>query len=277
MAKKKKTKKGKTDEPKAKVSKSKKTISKRKRSGTKSSGRNSKAKKTGTKSAGKKSAPAKKSIGRKIVSSKKTSPTQKGVRKSSKVPSTRKRTPTKNTKTQTGAKKGKRTSKPFKLGKRVSKANRSAEWNYIARASNKIPKRARYIRKVLTGSKDKSRGSEFFGKQFRIKKTIQVYKPKPLDDSTFKFLVKRNIRALKIDGKSERKAYLKAMYIDATGTIRWTSVSREVLKTAQDVEDKVRLLFLNLKNYGDVKFLGIETEEVEDEWDADEDLGDFEV
>lgn len=272
-----KKKKGKRDESKTKVRKGKKTISKRKRSGTKSSGRNSKAKKTGTKPTGKKSAPAKKSLGRKIVSSKKTSPAQKGVRKFSKVPSTRKRTPAKNQASQTRTKKRERTTKPFKLGKRVPASKRSVEWNYIAKASKKLPKRAQRITRVLTGSKDKSRRSEFFGKQFRIKKTVQVYKPRPIDDSAFKFLVLRNIRALKIDGKTKKKAYLKAMYIDSTGAIRWTSVTREELKTKQDVEDKVRLLMLNLKSYGDVKLLGFESEEVLEEWDADEDLGDTEI
>lgn len=275
-------KKGKRDEPKTKASKAKKKVSAREPKGIKGSGGSGKGKKaTSKRKPAKKSNPkkspfAKKSLRGKTLPPKKASSTQKRVRKPPKVSPAGGGKKAKNKAPPARIKKRKRSSKPFKLGKRVPDKKRSTEWNYIAKASKKIPKRAKYITRTLTGSKDKSRRSEFFGKRFRIKKTVQVYKPRPINDSAFDFLVKRNIRALKINGKTEKKAYLKAMYIDSTGAIRWTSVTREVLKTKQDVEDKVRLLIFNLKGYGDVKLLGFESEEVLEEWDADEDMGDSE-
>lgn len=275
-------KKGKTrSESKSKTGKAKKKVPAREPKRIKSAGRSGAREKTRKRKPAnsKKPVAAKKSVRGKIVPSKKASPAQKRTGKLSKVSGTRRRTPAKNQAPQTRTKKRERTTKPFKLGKRVPASKRSVEWNYIAKASKKLPKRAQRITRVLTGSKDKSRRSEFFGKQFRIKKTVQVYKPRRIDDSAFKFLVSRNIRALKIDGKTKKKAYLKAMYIDSTGAIRWTSVTREELKTKQDIEDKVRLLMLNLKSYGDVKLLGFESEEVLEEWDADEfeDMGDSEI
>lgn len=274
-----KKKKGKRDERKTKVRKGKKAVPKRKQPRVKSARPGRSRQKAGKRTVIKKSVASKKSSRRKAVPLKKASKAQKRITKPSKIPSRRGRTTLKNKAFKARIKTRKRPSQSFKLGKRVPASKRSVEWNYIARASRKTPKRAKYVRKVLTGSKDKSRGSEYFGKRFRIKKTIQAYKPMPVDEKAFKFLVKRNIRALKINGKTPRKAYLKAMYIDQTGTIRWTSVTREELKTKTDVADKVRLLLRNLKKYGEVKLLGIETEEVEREWDADEfeDMGDSEI
>lgn len=69
------------------------------------------------------------------------------------------------------------------------------------------------------------------------------------------------------------------MYVDGQGNIRWASTTRETLYTKQDVEDKVQRLISLLNSYNEARFLGYETELVEDEWDADEfeDMGDSEI
>lgn len=106
---------------------------------------------------------------------------------------------------------------------------------------------------------------------------MRILKPSPVDETTFDYLVRTNIRVLKINGRSERKAFIKAMYRDAQGNIRYASTTREVLTSEQDVADKVQRLMSLLKNYGKVDFLGYETELVEDEWVDAEDMGESEI
>lgn len=86
----------------------------------------------------------------------------------------------------------------------------------------------------------------------------------------FTIIVKDASKYLKLKKESKKskekitpkQVYLKTMIQDANGNTRWLSVARQDMQSSGDVAAAMRVIFSNIKGYGnDFSIIGFEVEE----------------